>query len=76
MFKRFPALDRFLRARFVGSQQRLAKERIVFQRYSLPNLVISKNRRTSPVDPVHLSKINSPPYSVDQVLKNIQKELS
>jgi hypothetical protein len=76
LIKPFPGLDRFLRGVFVGSQQKLAQERIVFQRYSLPNLVISKHRRASPIDPADLAKTHSQPYSLEQILKNIEKELS
>jgi len=74
--KPFPGLDRFLRGVFVGSQQKLAQERIVFQRYKMPSLVIAKHRKLSPVDPVDLAKSHSQPYSLEQILKNIKKELS
>jgi hypothetical protein len=76
LIKPFPGLDRFLRTTFVRYHQKLAQERIFFQRYNLPNLVISKRRRSSPVDPADLAKTHSRPYLVDEILKNIQKELS
>jgi hypothetical protein len=76
LIKRLPMLDGFLRSLFVRSQQHIAQERILFQRYHLPNLVIKKNRAAAPVDPSDLARTHSKPHSLEQILDNIQKELS
>jgi hypothetical protein len=72
----FPIIDRVLRSVFVRSQQRIAQERIIFQRYSHPNLVMKKNRKAALIDPRDLALQNTKPYSLEQILDNIQKELS
>lgn len=72
----FPIIDRVLRSVFVRSQQYIAQERIIFQRYNHPNLVIKKNRLAAPVDPRDLAKPLTKPYALEQILENIQKELS
>jgi len=76
MLEPFPGVKRFLQQSVRGVQQRLSQQRILYQRSIHPDLVIKGKRKASPVDPAHLAKIDSPPYSVDQILKNIQKELS
>jgi len=73
---RFPIIDRVLRSVFVRSQQRIAQERIVFQRYNHPNLVMKKNRQSNPIDPRDLALRHTKPHSLEQILENIQKELS
>ena len=73
---RFPIIDRVLRFIFVRSQQRIAQERILFQRSTHPNLVIKKNRQAASIDPRDLALQHTKPYSLEQILENIQKELS
>lgn len=72
----FPMIDRVLRSVFVRSQQRIAQERIIFQRYNHPNLVMKKNRKAAPIDPRDLALQHTKSYSLEQILENIQKELS
>lgn len=82
----FPNVKQFLQARFRGTQQSLDAERVVFQsflteedarwkRYSIPNLIIAKNRKTSPVSPIDLALVQTKQRAIEEILKRIDKEV-
>lgn len=72
----FPGIREFLRTGFHAMNRRLSQQRILYQRSLYPNLIIKNRRKLSPVDPAHLAQVKRPTYTVDQVLRNIENELS
>lgn len=71
----FPRLKVFLRENVARVQQGFVKKRILYQRSIHPTMVIKSRRQASPVQPQDLTRVETAPRPVREILRQIELEL-